>query len=354
MASNFWNFRGQSPVNTEEAERAAYVARQKANMQGYTQPGMGGYVPSQEAPGMAPGVVTQNTPPFSPNQMGGVRLPQEAQGGLGQGWNYTRQQEQEQALKDEYQRNAARIAEIENELADLTKSERGRLDDLDMRLAENRSEIGDIGNAQMHLGRIEARRNSDSDRALNDAKNRMAAEDEIDRLYMMRAEGSPGQQAYYDRAIARKEADYQSRYGKPYGGSLQIPTGSLGAGDRPANMVAFNQKMQSLRNDKGNLTEAAIAELERDIEGLPQGEARNAAQKALAAEKSQEKKDRDAGAEREKNRAAADAAKKEDTYSWKWPVGKSETRTVNGRSVTVTKVSSSVTRYECGKYSTEG
>lgn len=349
MSTNFWNFRGQAPVNTEEAERAGIIARQKANMQGYyAQPGMEGYVPSQEAPGMTPGVVTQNTPIPELNQQGGVRLPQDARGALGTGDAYTRQQEMRQALEDEYRRNAARIQEIEAELASISKSERGRLDDLDMRLAQNRSEIGDMGNAQMHLGRIESRRTSDRDRALSESKDRMAAEDEIDRLYMMRAEGSPGQQAYYDRAIARKEAEYQNRYGKPYGGQLEVPTGSLGAGDTPTNMVAFNQKVQSLRNAKGNLSDASIAELRKDIEKLPQGEARNAAQKALDAEISQEKRDANAKAERAKENAAIAEAKKK-VSGWDLEPGASKSYTAtNGKTVTYTKVGGRV-EFACGK-----
>lgn len=346
--STFWNFRGQSPVNTEDAARASYIARQKANMQGYAPQNMAGYAPSQEAPGMSQGVLMRNDP-MTVNQQGGVRLPVDVQGALGTGEAYTRQQQQLQALKDEYDRNSARIAEIENELRTIEKTDRKRLDDLDTRLAENRAEIGDMGNAQMHLNRIDSRRLKDSEKASNLNKDMMADQDEIDRLYMMRAEGSPAQQAYYDRAIARKERAFSDKYGKEYGGSLQVPTGMLGSGDTVDNLPAFNQKMQSLRNPNGNLTDAGIAELWKDIEKLPQGEARNAAQKALDAEVSQEKLDANAKAERAKENAAIAEAKKA-VSGWKLKSeGDTQTYTAkNGKTVTLTRTNGGV-RYTCGK-----
>ena len=57
--------------------------------------------------------------------------------------------------QEEIAQNNARIAELKQKLATLEGSTTGNA--LDMRLAANRARIGDMGNAQQHLGRIEAR-----------------------------------------------------------------------------------------------------------------------------------------------------------------------------------------------------
>lgn len=56
---------------------------------------------------------------------------------------------------EEIAQNNARIAQLKQRLAELENSTSGNA--LDMRLAANRARIGDFGNAQSHLGRIETR-----------------------------------------------------------------------------------------------------------------------------------------------------------------------------------------------------
>lgn len=56
---------------------------------------------------------------------------------------------------EEIEQNNARIAQLKQRLAELEGSKAGNA--LDMRLAANRARIGDFGNAQSHLGRIETR-----------------------------------------------------------------------------------------------------------------------------------------------------------------------------------------------------
>lgn len=56
---------------------------------------------------------------------------------------------------EEIAQNNARIAQLKQRLAELENSTSGNA--LDMRLAANRARIGDFGNAQSHLGRIENR-----------------------------------------------------------------------------------------------------------------------------------------------------------------------------------------------------
>jgi predicted nucleic acid-binding Zn-ribbon protein len=57
--------------------------------------------------------------------------------------------------QEEIAQNNARIAELKQKLATLEGSTTGNA--LDLRLAANRARIGDMGNAQQHLGRIETR-----------------------------------------------------------------------------------------------------------------------------------------------------------------------------------------------------
>lgn len=66
--------------------------------------------------------------------------------------------------QEEIAQNNARIAELKQKLATLEGSTAGN--SLDMRLAANRARIGDMGNAQQHLGRIETRNQWEQTKAL--------------------------------------------------------------------------------------------------------------------------------------------------------------------------------------------
>lgn len=347
MASNFWNFRGQSPVNTEEASLAGLAARQRAGMAGYRpSPDMAGYVPSADPQpqGVTPGVQSLNTPFMPTNALGGNRTPE----------RYVQEQVDRQALADEYAANSRRIAELEREISEL-ESGRQAMDGLDMRLAENRSRIGDTGQAQVHLGRIEARRTADRERLLNMSKDRLAAEDEIDRLYMMRAEGSPGQQAYYDRAIARKEKEYLSKYGKPYGGEIQIPTGAQDSG-KVTTFQGYDDVLQQelVKNgNNGRLSKARKAELGKILDTLPAGEERNSRKKALDAVKTNEQAAAGAARRKAKEKDAIAEVKKSVTGWNLKETGASKNVTAkNGLTVSVTRMSDGSVRYRCG--STKG
>lgn len=65
---------------------------------------------------------------------------------------------------EEIAQNNARIAQLKQRLAELENSTSGNA--LDMRLAANRARIGDFGNAQSHLGRIESRNQWEQTKAL--------------------------------------------------------------------------------------------------------------------------------------------------------------------------------------------
>lgn len=66
--------------------------------------------------------------------------------------------------QEEIAQNNARIAELKQKLVTLEGSTAGN--SLDMRLAANRARIGDMGNAQQHLGRIETRNQWEQTKAL--------------------------------------------------------------------------------------------------------------------------------------------------------------------------------------------
>lgn len=323
---------------------------------------MQGYAPAPDMTGYTPALAGYSLPdsPVQPQEMqGGVRLPWNAAQGLNKGWIYTQQQEQaaqqQKALFDEYNRNAARIEAIEAELKRIGAEGSDSLDELDRSLAINRAGIGDIGNAQMHLNRIETRRAAGLGKDLNAAKDRVAAEDEIDRLYMMRAEGSPGQQAYYDRAIARKEAEYRRLYGKPYGGELAIPTGPQPPGT-VSTFQGYDDVLQQELNANGNngrLSKAQISKLNAILDKLPAGDERNARKKALDAVVSNEKYADDVAKQKAKEKAAIAEVKKSVTGWDLKETGASKTVTAkNGQTVTVTRMSDGSVQYKCG--STKG
>lgn len=65
-----------------------------------------------------------------------------------------------QQIDQQIAANNAQIAQLKQELSQLTMT----ADDFDRRLAQNRAGIGDMGNAQIHLGRIETRKQAEANR----------------------------------------------------------------------------------------------------------------------------------------------------------------------------------------------
>lgn len=329
MANNFWNFRP-----SDEQQKAAFIARQRADMQGYAPaPDMAGYQPTFGGRQVNPGFVPATQPQLQQQQ------------------ERTDYDNSVQALQDEYNRNNARIAEIEQELRAIAVSDRKAVDELDLALAQNRADIGDLGNAQMHLNRIDQRRAVELGKSSNTNADRVAAEDEIDRLYMMRAEGSPGQQAYYDRAIARKEAEYARKYGKPYGGELAIPTGPQSAGT-VSNFQGYDDVLQQelkANGNNGRLSKAQIAKLNGILDQLPAGDERNARKKALDAVVSNEKHADDVAKQKKKEKEAIAEVKPDNTGRGLNQTGDSKNIVAkNGLTVTVTRMSDGSIQYKCG------
>lgn len=123
------------------------------DMAGYASPAgsMMGYVPSR-----SPDVVAQ---PADPNYgQGGEGAIERGRmfgaNNYGQGMAYWEKMKEQEDLRAELAQNEQRIAQIKLEIAQL-KGEAGReWDALDMQLAANRANAGDIGNAIAHQNRI--------------------------------------------------------------------------------------------------------------------------------------------------------------------------------------------------------
>ena len=361
MASNFWNW---APSPLELKLKDARTNANMANMEGYipyeadpkhyeetpavhAQEMMSGYVPQYA------GYSLPNGPAQVPSDgiQGGVRIPQDARQDIGKGWIYTNQQEQEQALRDEYDRNNQRIMEIEQELANIEKQAVKNLDDFDMQLAQNRASIGDIGNAQMHLNRIDQRRAAALGKAGNTDKDRIAAEDEIDRLYVAMAGADPAQQAQYKNYIERKEKDYERVFGKPYSGAVRVPTGT----QDPNSITTFEGFSEVLHNElvkngnKGTLPSAVKAKLKEDLKKLPQGSARNTLENELDGIKTDEEVDSANKEERNKEAKAVEEAMGSDS-GFGLDTNASRTYTAaNKKTVTIKRLSGGKIQYICGK-----
>lgn len=332
MSTNFWNFRGYNPTNTEDAalaSRNAYIAQQANNMQGYQPlPNMQGYYPTYGGRQVDPGFNPATQPQLQQYEQNAQLL----------------------NLKDEYDRNAQRIMEIEQELAQIEKQTGKNLDDFDMQLAQNRASIGDFGNAQMHLNRIDQRRAAALGKMRNTDKDRIAAEDEIDRLYVAMAGADPAQQAQYKNYIERKEKDYERVFGKPYSGAVRVPTGKQDSGS-VSTFAGYDSVLEQelkANGNNGRLSNQQIAKLQSILDTLPSGSAHNERQTALDAIKSNEKHDADVKAQKAKENAALDEITKKVTG---FGLKKGESKTVtasNGKSVTVTRLTGGKVQYKCG------
>lgn len=332
MSTNFWNFRGYNPINTEDAalaSRNAYIAQQANNMQGYQPlPNMQGYQPTYGGRQVDPGFNPATQPQLQQYEQNAQLL----------------------NLKDEYDRNTQRIMEIEQELARIEKQAGKNLDDFDMQLAQNRASIGDIGNAQMHLNRIDQRRAAALGKMGNTDKDRIAAEDEIDRLYVAMAGADPAQQAQYRNYIERKEKDYERVFGKPYSGAVRVPIGKQDSGSVTTFEGYDSVLEQELKanGNNGRLSNQQIAKLQSILDTLPSGSNHNERQKALDAIKSNEKHDADVKTQKAKENAALDEITKKVTG---FGLKKGESKTVtasNGKSVTVTRLTGGKVQYKCG------
>lgn len=250
----------------------------------------------------------------------------------------------EEARKDsllaEYRSNETRIAELEMQLAQAVEGK----DELDMKLARNRAEAGDISNAYAHLNRIDTRRMQGM-RNPTDGKLAGIVEN-LENAYIMRnSEKDAAAQAGWDNKIRRLSKEYENLTGKPYGYTgAQVDTANHAVSGTVENVMQYNNKLANLKamRKDGRLTEAQLDGLAIDVAGLPNGAEKNAAIEELRnlRNDSAEKHDRAVAAEKAKvNKAMAELERDWNTQKVKRDLkspGKSVTRTVNGVTFTIT------------------
>lgn len=249
----------------------------------------------------------------------------------------------EEARKDsllaEYRQNKARIAELELQLA---KAVEGK-DELDMKLARNRAEAGDIANAYAHLNRIDTRRMQGM-RNSTDGKLAGIVEN-LENAYIMRnSEKDAAAQAGWDNKIRRLSNEYRAITGKPYGYTgAQVDTANHAVSGTVENVMQYNNKLANLKamRKDGRLTEAQLDGLAIDVAGLPNGAEKNAAIEELRnlRNDSVETHDKAVAAEKSKvNKAMAELERYWKTQSGKGSLrspGDSVTKTFNGVPFTI-------------------
>lgn len=265
------------------------------------------------------------------------------------------QQASDAALRVEYERNNARIAEIEARLATMDKEwdageyKRGRdaMNDLDLRLARSSAKHGNLDRAYNHLSRIDTRNTAAANKDDNSITQKDADRKELRNAYIMMAEASPSAQASWKGAIADMEAAYERKYGEKFEG-LAIPTGDVDDASGVESWAQFDNLLQQKKNSKGNLSQASIDEMKMLLQKMPQGEEYNRRKEQLDSMKSQEQIDANAKAQRKKESAALDEAMGAIT-GFNMEPGESKTYTAkNGLSVTCQKKGTGM-QYTCGK-----
>lgn len=300
--------------------------------------GMAGYRPSQVA---AQGYTqqVQPHPSYDVNAYGqGLQQASDAAG-----------------LRAEYERNNARIAEIEARLATMDKEwdagaygrNRDAMNDLDLRLARSSAKHGNLDRAYNHLTRIDTRNTSAANKDENAITQKDADRKELRNAYIMMAEASPAAQASWKGAIADMEAAYERKYGEKFEG-LAIPTGDVKNASGVQSWDQFDNLLQQKKNSKGNLSQASIDEMKGLLQKMPLGKEYNRHMEQLDSMKSQEKIDANAKAQRKKESAAIDEAMKEITGFNMKPNESTTYPAKNGLSVTCQKNGIRM-QYTCGK-----
>lgn len=258
-------------------------------------------------------------------------------------------------LRVEYERNSARIAEIEARLATMDKEwdagaygrNRDAMNDLDLQLARSSAKHGNLDRAYNHLARIDNRNVVGANKDVNAMTQKDADRKELRNAYIMMAEGSPAAQAAWKGAIADMEAAYERKYGEKFEG-LAVPTGDVGGASGVESWAQFDNLLQQKKNSKGNLSNASIEEMKSLLGKMPQGEEYNRRKEQLDSMKSQETIDANAKKQRQKESAAIDEAMAAIT-GFNMEPGESKTFTAkNGLTVTCTKKGTGM-QYTCGR-----
>ena len=173
------------------------------------------------------------------------------------------------ALEQEYKQNEQRIAQIEAELKNLGTND---MNTLDMQLAQNRAEYGDIGNALGHLNRMQVRQSAALDKANANSKSMDALAGEIDNAYVMRAGAKGNEIAAWDNKIERLKSQYKKLAGQDYGFSSPIKTGTVTNPNDVRTIDEYDSLMENYKDKDGRIPEYAIPIAKAILGRLPQGD----------------------------------------------------------------------------------
>lgn len=336
------------------------VAQVASNgMSGYASPAgsMVGYVPSR-APDTVPqpAAVEQN---FGQGGEGAIERGQmSGANNYGQGMAYT---QNIQALQEEYLRNAYRIAELEQQIAnkknEISAGIKSR-NELDMQLAANRARIGDMGNSLAHQQAINTREYQQYLRDLEKSKEGQSKESQLERdvidayTELAWADNEKQQQVAQFKVDKALEA-YKKATGKDYANPFAVDTGSAKPGQKANTLEKAWAKYTASFDKNGNPTQAAIDEWNKDKQGLPFSAELQEKDNQVSKATSQEKAKNDAGKLAKKQQDAVDEiAANIDSYKLNKNNGSYTETATNGQSVTVTKNSNGkAATVRCGKKS---
>ena len=316
----------------------------EAYMQGYRPlPSVQGYVPSR-SPDAVSAPVMANQPVMQGGEGGQQRGVMWGANNYGQGQAYT---DKMAALQDEYNRNEARIAEIESKIATLKgqiSDNSKRRDQLDLQLAANRAGIGDIASSISHQNAIDTRKQQEFTRKLELARTKGNASDAekavIDAYTELAYAPDEKTQALAQFKVNQALEKYQKATGKPYGANpLQTNLGGAKAGDVATTLERAQGKFSASLDKNGRPTDAAKAEALKDAEGLPYTkELQEWIDKVRNTETQEERDGKDAKVAKE-NQAAVDAVANSEKGLDLYTLNKkgSYSETVGKKTVTVTK-----------------
>ena len=324
-----------------------------AYMQGYRPlQNMDGYVPSR-APDAVAAPVVANQPVMQGGEGGQQRGVMWGANNYGQGQAYT---DKIAALQDEYNRNEARIAEIESKIASIKgqiSDNAKRRDALDMQLAANRAGIGDIANAIAHQNAIDTRKQQEFTRKLELARQKGNVSDAekavIDAYTELAYAPDEKTQALAQFKVNQALEKYQKATGKPYGANpLDTPLGGAKAGDNATTLERAQGKFSASFDKYGRPTAAAKAEALKDAEGLPYTkELQEWIDKVRNSETQEERAGKDAKVSKANQAAVDEAAKQFSGFDMKEGESKDWTAS-NKKTVTIKKSGGKLT-FTCGK-----
>ena len=318
----------QVPANGAEAERAAFIARQRAQAQGFDpSASMQAMNAQQQAQGMVPNAPAQVPVPQTAPDLTGYAQSMQAS---------LKEREQFQALREEYRQNQARIDELKAQLEG-ARAEMGTDEAFMDELAANRAERGDTG---YHQNLMQWRWNNERSKEYLDKEKRENAEIEKKKL-VEAIEDIDRDLPYIENEQAKNAtlkkreriaAELKEKFGMDYAAP---EAGVMTEGELNDFKVAFTNQDGTWKSDWAR---DFYQKNERD------------AQKRKDAQNTrteQERNERAARAKQKKEDAIAEAKKGFSRAQLAAGNGSYTVKTTNGKTVTVTRTASGDIIYEC-------